>query len=459
MRERVLRRAVIVASVLILAMSAAANADTLLADGDLFTPEAEGTIDLGQAEPGATVTYELWFVLTCTNTHHLDPDQTVTLQANAFDVPGGSISATTVTVDAPEGWPLDGEECPSDVEPALSNGRSTVTIVAPMTPGNDYKFEVGWERQFSPWDSSTFGSSKWTFATFVLDVVSPNTPPSLELPATLTLEGDTAGGAFAAYSVGATDVEDDPDPVPSCSPAPGDFVPLGTSHVACTVTDTEGATTTGGFDLTVVDTTAPILAGVPSGLALVTADAGGATLAYDLPTATDVVDADPIVACDPGPGATAPIGDSIVTCTATDDSGNVASATFPVHVSLPTARWDSPVGGDPASLVGNYGRTVPVKVALLVGGVEYTTGPVELVVGPCGGGDPLLTVPMSWQPDARRWFGHLDTSLLPGPACYTATAWLGGTPGPSFQLDLVSGAASTAGAERGGSDTGGAGVP
>ena len=78
----------------------------------------------------------------------------------------------------------------------------------------------------------------------------------LTVPADQTVEGDTTGGWVAAYAgVSATDAEDDPDPTPICSPAAGEVLPLGTTTVACSVTDSGGRSDSGSFDVTVVDTT------------------------------------------------------------------------------------------------------------------------------------------------------------------------------------------------------------
>ena len=49
-------------------------------------------------------------------------------------------------------------------------------------------------------------------------------------------------------------------------------------------------------------------------------------------TATDNVDPDPIVICDPPSGSTFPLGTTTVTCQATDDSGNSSTCTFTVTV-------------------------------------------------------------------------------------------------------------------------------
>jgi Tol biopolymer transport system component len=57
----------------------------------------------------------------------------------------------------------------------------------------------------------------------------------------------------------------------------------------------------------------------------------GAVVTYEV-TATDAVDPNPIVSCSPPSGSVFPIGDTTVTCTATDASGNVAKGSFSVHV-------------------------------------------------------------------------------------------------------------------------------
>jgi Tol biopolymer transport system component len=57
----------------------------------------------------------------------------------------------------------------------------------------------------------------------------------------------------------------------------------------------------------------------------------GAVVTYKV-TATDAVDPNPTVSCSPPSGSVFPIGDTTVTCTATDASGNVARGSFSVHV-------------------------------------------------------------------------------------------------------------------------------
>ncbi len=67
----------------------------------------------------------------------------------------------------------------------------------------------------------------------------------------MTVEADGPAGWTAAFTVSATDAEDDPDPTPTCSPAVGTVLPLGTTTVACSVADSAGLVATGSFGVTV----------------------------------------------------------------------------------------------------------------------------------------------------------------------------------------------------------------
>src|SRR5262249_60182293 len=100
-----------------------------------------------------------------------------------------------------------------------------------------------------------------------------------------------------------------------------------------------------------------------------TPDASGATLTSSTPTATDVVGPSPQVGCSPASGSVVPVGDTTVTCTATDSSGNSSSATFAAHVRRAQASWEEPGAG---GLVVNGSRTVPIKVSLMLDGQPIT---------------------------------------------------------------------------------------
>ena len=442
MHHRPARRAIALSLVALLAFAGTASADRLLADGDVLSTTIQGTRPLGNLAPGAEVSVSVRFVLTCTGVSHVDAGQSIVLTSDGGSQPadGAIVSVTPVTLDPipAAGWAADGVGCPSPV-PSLEGGPySVVTLRAPTTVGNGYTFTVMWSRSLEPAgnsDSGALGAST-TLVSFTMNVV--NVPPTITVPADFTIEGDTSGGWAADWSaVGATDPEDDPDPVPTCSPAAGDTLPLGTNAVTCTARDQGGLTATRGFNVTVVDTTAPVLAGVPADAQVITDDPAGSVLAYAAPTATDVVDPAPAVACAPATGTPVGIGTTTVTCTATDASGRSSSDSFDVTVTyVPShtagATWQEPIAGPGRSFTANRGRTLPVKVRLFLDDTELTAGAPWLSVTPCEGGTgPRLALSHG----GGRWNASVDTSALVG-SCQTVTAWVDGMRAGIFTLDL-----------------------
>jgi hypothetical protein len=269
-----------------------------------------------------------------------------------------------------------------------------------------------------------------------VDVVS-NTPPTITVPDDFTIEGDTTGGWTAAFVVGATDAEDSPDPSPTCSAAIGDVLPLGTTTVSCSVTDSGKLSASDSFDVTVVDTTAPALT-VPGSASVTTSDPGGTAVTYGFATASDIVDSSPTVGCTPASGSVFPVGTTTVTCTASDDRGNSSSGTVqvtvdyvPVHSA--TAAWGEPVAGTDLTFSANRGRTLPIKVTLAVDGVVRTSGTASLRLVPCGSSTAELTQALSY--GGGRWNASLDTSRL-GGSCYQVVARIDGLDAGSFRLDL-----------------------
>ena len=448
-RPRSLRpvfRALVLALTGSIAFAGVASADIALADGDLVEPDAQTTIDLGAVLPGAEVAVPVRFVLMCTGTQHVDTGQTVAiawLPLQSTPGAGGSFASVTATSFGlvPAGWPADGASCPEDLPTHAAAAASLVTLRAPTAVGNDLRYVVRWGKTLSPagnGDADAVGRSASSL-TITLDVVA-NTPPTLALPGSMTVEGDRTGGWLAAYAVSATDAEDEPDPVPTCVPAAGSLLPPGTTTVACSVTDSGGQAASGSFPVTVVDSLAPTLTGVPGGATAATTDPAGAAVTFAVPAATDVVDPNPSVGCAPASGSVFPIGTTTVTCTASDQSGNTSSASFAVTVTrtVPadagaTATFLEPVM-DGSSLLANHGRTVPVKVRLSVDGRSLTDGLALLEVRRCGGGDPVLHLPLAFHADRSN--AHLDTSALPSSGCWTVAAVVDGDVAGTFDLEL-----------------------
>lgn len=429
MRNLPLRRSGALAMALLLMGAGLAFADGVPADGDSVATGNQGLIDLGERSPGQAVVVNVNFTLTCSGVSHAIAGSTFSVQPSSYGFPlDGTLDATSTTITVPSPWPPSGG-CPSGLA-VPANGPSTVTMTMPTTPGTDYMFSVMYARVPST------GVTGTTAMTFQVDVVG-NTPPSLSTPASFSVEATSAAGATVSYTVATGDAEDVPAPAAVCTPTSGSIFPLGTTTVACTVTDSGGLSAPGSFDVTVVDTTPPALAGLPADMSVTTADSSGTTLAYAPPTATDAVDASPAVACAPAPGSAAPVGVATVTCTATDDAGNSSSASFHVTVTYvaPTTWsvvWGEPVGGTPPSLVANRGRTIPVKVEIFSDGIEHQDGRAAIRVDACGGGT-ALRLPLAW--GSGRWSVNFDTTPL-APGCYRVTARHEGHDAGSFALDL-----------------------
>ncbi len=82
--------------------------------------------------------------------------------------------------------------------------------------------------------------------------VQDTTPPALVgLPAGVALVASDPAGSIAAYAVPSAVDTVDPAPTVTCSPAPGDAVPVGTTTVTCVTTDGSGNVASGSFLLDV----------------------------------------------------------------------------------------------------------------------------------------------------------------------------------------------------------------
>ncbi|BCX04647.1 MAG: hypothetical protein KatS3mg053_2585 [Candidatus Roseilinea sp.] len=159
--------------------------------------------------------------------------------------------------------------------------------------------------------------------------VGDTTPPVLAMPGDLTIEATSSAGATVNFSAGAED-EVDGAIAPVCSPRAGTTFPLGTTTVTCRVTDSAGNSATGTFRVTVRDTTAPTIS-VPSDQTVEATSEAGATVSFNV-AAKDIVDGAITPICTPRSGSVFGLGSTTVTCRATDNVGNAASASFNVTV-------------------------------------------------------------------------------------------------------------------------------
>jgi large repetitive protein len=121
----------------------------------------------------------------------------------------------------------------------------------------------------------------------------------------------------------------------TCDHDSGSNFGVGTTPVTCSADDARGNRGSVSFNVvvTLVDTTAPVLHDVPTGIAQNTEVASGKVVTFS-PTATDNIDGTDPVVCTPGSGSLFPVGTTPVACSATDAHANVATATFNVVIAL-----------------------------------------------------------------------------------------------------------------------------
>lgn len=114
-------------------------------------------------------------------------------------------------------------------------------------------------------------------------------------------------------------------------------IPETTDTTSTTVTDTTSTDTTTTDTTSSTTTTVPVdnppsITSVPQDLSVEANGPNGSTVNYTKPTATDDEDGPLAVACSPESGSIFRLGESTVTCTATDSGGNTTQAPFPVTV-------------------------------------------------------------------------------------------------------------------------------
>jgi hypothetical protein len=207
--------------------------------------------------------------------------------------------------------------------------------------------------------SATDAAGNPAYGSFTI-TVQDTTPPTIIPPANQTVEAIGPSGVVVTYSgASASDLVDGPL-TPTCLPASGSVFPLGVNTVACSATDSHGNTGTENFSITVQDTTPPTIESHADVGPIEATGSSGASVSYTAPATHDLVDGDSVATCTPASGSTFALGDTTVTCDATDAHGNVATpTTFKVTVvdtTPPTIEAHADVG--PIEATGPSGAVV-----------------------------------------------------------------------------------------------------
>ncbi|HLF89410.1 MAG TPA: hypothetical protein VI451_10715, partial [Anaerolineales bacterium] len=194
----------------------------------------------------------------------------------------------------------------------------------------------------------------------VITTLIDTTPPVLTVPADVTIECDQSTDPSNTGAATATD-NVDPSPTITFSDAttPGASPDEFTLTRTWTATDSSGNSSSADQIITVVDITAPLLT-VPADIVVTANTAGGYAGSIGTATATDNCDPSPTITND-APGVF-PLGDTIVTWTATDRTDNSVSATQKVTVNPFPVDIDIKPFSDPNSINLNNNGTIPVAI-------------------------------------------------------------------------------------------------
>lgn len=162
-------------------------------------------------------------------------------------------------------------------------------------------------------------------------------PVIVGTPDDATAEAASSSGAAVSYTAPTALDTVDASATVSCTPASGSVFALGSTTVTCSAVDAAGNSATSSFEITVTDTTAPVISGTPAGATVEATSAAGAAVTFAAPTALDLVDGAATVTCSPASGDVLAVGTTTVTCTATDAAGNSSHTSFDAHVVDTTA--------------------------------------------------------------------------------------------------------------------------
>lgn len=218
-------------------------------------------------------------------------------------------------------------------------------------------------------------SGNVTTGSFTVTVID-SMPPILTVPVKLEIEATIPGGG-ALVDLPLVQVADiaDPNPIITYSHLSG-FFPMGATTVHVTAQDGSGNASAADFIVTVVDTTPPSVT-PPANVVVQASSLAGAQIVLPTASATDLVDANPVLSYD-HPSGWFPIGTSLVRVRATDTAGNTALATFSVTVNQIPTTTTVHADGPGASTYGEV-LTFTVEVSAVGGAVIPDGEMVNLV--------------------------------------------------------------------------------
>ena len=276
---------------------------------------------------------------------------TTTVTCSATDTHGNTSSAS-FNVKVQDTTDPVISNVPSDIsQEATSSSGRTVTFSTPTAtdlgasvpvncvPGSGSTFAVGETTVVCTATDGAGNSASKSFKVTVQDSLPPVFGPAPDVNANAA-----PGGTVVTYTnPTATDAVAGVVAV-NCTPASGSTFPIGSTLVSCSASDPSGHSASTTFHVIVADHTPPVIT-VPADITAEATGLSGAAVTYAF-SATDPDDAVSTSSCSPASGTTFPIGQTTVTCNATDSHTNSASKTFKVTVADTTPPVLSNVAAD-----------------------------------------------------------------------------------------------------------------
>jgi len=210
--------------------------------------------------------------------------------------------------------------------------------------------------------------------------VVDTTPPTIVVPANLSVEATGSDGAVVSFGASAVDAVS--GVLASVStPASGSLFPLGTTTVNTSAVDAAGNPGNGSFTVTVVDTTPPVITLAGANPMVVSV---GATFIDPGATAMDSVDGNLTseIVVSGGPVETTMPGSYTLTYNVSDAEMNAA---VPVTRTLNVVDTTPPVITVPADLVVQTPNSGGATITFTTSAIDYVDGVVPTTNNPASG--------------------------------------------------------------------------
>ncbi len=291
----------------------------------------------------------------------------------AVDAAGNKNTATqTVTVkdttppviNAPVNVEVEATAFESIVAYATPPVTDIVGVVS-LTNNAPTSFPVG--TTIITWTASDAAGNSTTVTQLVK--VKDTTPATLTIPADMTVEANGNPSSIASLGIAqANDIVDGDISSNIQITEPENGYVLGANTVSYSIIDKAGNLSTSNQTVTIIDTTAPVFTNTPTALIDVIATSEQTEIAIGNAVASDFYLKS---VTNDYPSNQFPVGETVVTWTAEDTSGNKSTFTQIVRASYKFNGFHSPLkeGG-----IYKAGRVIPVKINL-----TYADGtPVEV---------------------------------------------------------------------------------